>query len=135
MPKTDKIEYAKRIHQIQGWIVDGVQSALIVKQVVANGWCQSDRQAQRMLQTARDEWTKMPEAEMDQRRKIKIAELQQLKRSMKEQYKGTPSGIFAQLAVEKEIVELEGIKPSKKHDVTITNLPEIILPGKPTKDE
>ena len=108
MPKTTKIEYEQRLFTVQGWIVDGIQPTLIIKQIVTSGWC-NERQAERMLQQARARWTKVPEAQIDERRKLKIAELQQMKRSMKEQFKGTPSGIMALMAIEKHIIQLEGL--------------------------
>lgn len=116
--KTDKTEYLKRIFAIQGWILEGVQSALIIKQILNHNWCQSQRHAERMLQQARDLWTSIPEAEISQKRKLKIAELQQLKRSLKEQYKGTPAGISAMARIDKMIIHLEGIAPAKKVEIT-----------------
>jgi hypothetical protein len=111
MPKTNKIEYEKRLFQVQGWIVEGIQPALIIKQIVTNGWCDT-RQAERMLKQAREKWTKVPEAALEEKRKIKVAELQQLKRSLKDNWKGTPSGIMALMAVEKQIILLEGLAPA-----------------------
>lgn len=97
-----------------GWIVDGVQSALIVKQIVAAGWC-DERQARRMLTTARERWTEGPEVEIKQKRQLKIAELQQLKRTLKADYKGTPSAIRAIMEVEKQIIMLEGLNAPQRH--------------------
>jgi hypothetical protein len=112
--RADKTEYEKRIFTIQGWIIEGVQSALIVRQILSSKWCTSQRHAERMMQQARDRWTEIPEAALDQKRKLKIAELQQYKRSMKDVWKGTPSGIRALLEIDKEIILLEGLrKPIK----------------------
>lgn len=114
MAKSTKIEYEKRIFTIQGWIIDGVQPALIIKQIQTQGWAK-ERQAKRLLQSAWSRWTDIPEADLESKRKLKIAELQQLKRSLKEQYKGTPTGVLAQLAVDKMIIRLEGYAPAQKH--------------------
>ncbi len=112
--KTNKTEYLQRIFTVQGWIIEGVQSSLIVRQILSNQWCQSQRHAERMLQQARDLWTDIPEAEIEQKRKLKIAQLEQYKRSLKDIYKGTPAGIRALVAVDKEIIMLQGLrKPSK----------------------
>lgn len=116
--KTTKIEYQKRIYAIQGWIVEGIQSSLITRQILSNAWCTSQRHAERMLKAARDEWTKIPDAEMEQKRRLKIVELQQLKRSMKDQYRGTPSGIRALMSIDKEIILLEGMRKPTKVSLT-----------------
>lgn len=119
--RADKTEYLQRIFTIQGWILEGVQSALIVKQILTNNWCSSQRHAERMLSEARDLWTSIPEAEIDQKRKLKISELQQLKRSLKENYKGTPAGIRTLVSIEKEIILLEGLRKPFKHELTGKN--------------
>jgi hypothetical protein len=116
--RTDKTEYLKRIYTIQGWIVEGIQSALIVRQILNNNWCSSQRHAERMMKAARDLWTEIPEAELEQKRKIKIAELQQYKRSLKDQYKGTPAGIRALVAIDKEIILLEGMRKAVKMELS-----------------
>lgn len=119
--RADKTEYLKRIFTIQGWIIEGVQSALIVRQILTSEWCQSQRHAERMLRDARNLWTEIPEAEIDQKRKLKIAELQQYKRSLKDIYKGTPAGIRALVTVDKEIIMLEGLRKPAKVEVTGKN--------------
>ena len=103
---------------VQGWIIEGVQSALIIRQIINNGWCQSTRQAERYLKAARDLWTEIPEAALDQKRKLKIAELQQIKRSLLEKYKGTPAGIRALMSVDKEIIMLDGLRKPTKVELT-----------------
>jgi hypothetical protein len=118
MAKASKIEYARRIFAIQGWILEGVQSALIVRQIISSNWCTSTRHAERMLKDARDLWTEIPEAEINQKRKLKIGELQQLARSMQERFKGTPAGIRAIVSVQKEIIKLDGIAPPTKVELT-----------------
>jgi hypothetical protein len=113
MPKTSKIEYEKRVFQVQGWIIEGIQTALIIKQIVTHGWC-GPRQAERLLKEARERWIAGPEMEIKDQRKLKVAELQQLKRSMKENWKGTPAAIRALLAVEKQIILIEGLNAPLK---------------------
>ena len=108
MAKTNQTTYQQRVFTVQLWIIEGIPSSLIIKKIIENGWCE-ERQAKRLLQKARDEWTKIADADMEQRRKIKIIELQQIKRGLKEQYKGTPAGIHAIMVVEKEIIRLEGL--------------------------
>ncbi len=134
MPKIDKIEYMRRIFTIQGWIIDGVQTSLILKNIISQGWTEAKsddnkkRSAARMLKDARDLWTDIPEAEIEQKRKLRIDEMKQYKRNLQERFKGTPSGIFALIAVDKEINKLEDLYPSKKIEVTGKN-------GEPIKTE
>lgn len=112
--RADKTEFLKRIFAVQGWIVEGIQPALIIRSIITSNWCESERQAYRMLKKARDLWTEVPEAELAQKRQLKVSELQQLKRSLKEGFKGTPAGIRAMVAIDKEIIMLEGLrKPTK----------------------
>ena len=103
---------------VQGWIIEGVQSALIIRQILNSGWCQSQRQAERYLKAARDMWTDIPEAALEQKRKIKVAELQHIKRSLQDKYKGTPAGIRALMSVDKEIIMLEGLRKPTKLELT-----------------
>ncbi len=117
MGKISKIEYDKRIFAVQGWIIEGIQPALIIKQIIDNGWCQK-RQAERYLREARKRWLDVPEADLEDKRKLKVNELQQLKRTLKERFKGTPSGIRAVLEIEKQIIILEKLKPAKQVEVS-----------------
>ena len=116
MAKSSKLEVEKRIFTIQGWIIDGVQDYLILKQ--AKTQCNvSIIQARRYLKKAYENWKGDEELEIDLKRSAKIAELKQMKRSLKEDYKGTPSGIRALMMVEKEIIKIEGLIV-RKVDVT-----------------
>jgi hypothetical protein len=127
--RADKTEYHKRLFSIQGWIIEGVQSFLIVRQILNNDWCQSERHAKRMLADARRLWIDVEEGDIDQKRKIKVAELQQMKRNLKPEYKSTPGGLRALIAVDKEIILLEGLRKPTKVSVTDSegnDLPTVI---------
>lgn len=127
MPKIPSLDYDKRIFEIQGWIINGVQSALIVKQILDAGWsnakkeCDRVRLAKRMLADARNRWTDIEEGKIEQKRKIRISKLEQYQRSLNEKYKGTPGGIRALVAAEKLIIELEGSKAPTKVEVAGNN--------------
>lgn len=116
MAKCTGLELEKRIFTIQGWIIDGVQDYLILKQAKTQ-WGISLRQARRYLKTAYENWKRDEDVNIDLKKEAKIAELKQIKRSLKEKYKGTPAGIRAVMSVEKEIIRLEGYVV-KKVDVT-----------------
>lgn len=113
MKKASNIEVEKRIFTIQGWIIDGVQDYLIIKQATTQ-WNISPRQAKRYLKNAYENWKADESLTVEDKRAAKIAELKQLKRSLQEQYKGTPGGISAIMNIEKEVIKLEGILPPKR---------------------
>lgn len=107
--RADKQEFEKRLLAVQVWIIESVPSSLIIKQIIDKGWSMSVRHAQRMLTAARHKWVEHESDNITQKRQLKIQQLKQLIRSLQEKYKGTPEGIRAIVAVEKEIIKLEGI--------------------------
>ncbi|WP_445454094.1 hypothetical protein [Flavobacterium sp. 25HG05S-40] len=110
--RSTKIEKEKRIFIIQGWIIEGVQDRLIVKNA-AERWDIDIRQAQRYVREAYESWKKIEGINIDMKRDMKIAQMKQLVRTLKDEYKGTPAGIQAIMAVEKEIIKLEGLELPK----------------------
>lgn len=106
--KTDQIEYQKRLFNVQGWIIQGIPSSLIIKKVLQNGWC-NERNAKHLLKKAKAEWTKIPEADLNEKRIIKLVQLEHMKLDLRPEYKGTPAGIQALMTIEKEIIKLEGL--------------------------
>ena len=116
MAKSTALEVEKRIFTVQGWILDGVQDYLILKQSKTQ-WGISLSQAKRYLKKAYVNWKRDEDVNIDLKKEAKIAELKQIRRSLKEKYKGTPAGIRAIMSVEKEIIRLEGYAV-KKVDVT-----------------
>lgn len=124
MPSVDAITYRRRISQIQGWILEGSPTSLIVQQIIASGWSNAknqenqERTAMNMIRAAREQWITSEEGTLEERRQIKIAELQLLKRSLNARFKGTPAGIRAIIAVEKEIIRLDGLDPAKKIEIS-----------------
>ena len=119
--RATKIEKEKRIFIVQGWIIEGIQDNIIAKNIVER-WGLDIRQAQRYVREAYEKWKKIEGVNIDMKREMKIAKLQQMIRTMKEEYKGTPAGIQAVMSVEKEIIKLEGLEPSKS--LTL-ELPEV----------
>jgi hypothetical protein len=110
--RATKIEKEKRLFIVQGWIIEGIQDNIIAKNIVER-WGLDIRQAQRYVREAYEKWKKIEGVNIDMKREMKIAKLQQMIRTMKEEYKGTPAGISAIMAVEKEIIKLEGLEPAK----------------------
>lgn len=111
--RATKIEKEKRLFIVQGWIIEGIQDRLIVKNIVEK-WGLDVRQAQRYVKDAYESWKKIEGVNLDMKREMKIAKLQQMIRTLKDEYKGTPAGIQAIMSVEKEIIKLEGLEPDKK---------------------
>lgn len=127
MGRATKSETENRVFTIQGWILDGVQNHLIIKQIMTE-WDLSSRQAERLISRAFNEWNEVEGIEVEKKRRMKIAELKQKARSLKAEYKGTPSGLNAILRYEKEIMKLEGLYLPKEKKVTHANDPENPLP-------
>lgn len=117
-PRVTKEEYERRVFIIQGWLVEGVQYGLILRNIMLQKWAQSERHAKRMVKKARENWTSDDENDLHQKRMLKVAELQQMIRNMDDRYKKTPSGIQAMAAIQKLIIQLEGLNPPKKVEVS-----------------
>lgn len=107
---------------IQGWIIEGVQDHLICKKIVEN-YNISIRQAQRLIARAYNDWKSVEGINIEQKRNLKIAKLEQKIRSLKTEYQGTPAGLKIQLEYEREIIKLSGIPHPKV----------LVLEGNPEK--
>lgn len=112
--RSSKLETEKRVFTIQGWIINGIQDYLILKNIEQE-WGVCRRQSKNLLQKAYKIWHEDQEASIEQKRALRIAELKQNIRSMKDQYKGTPQGMTAINQIQKEINKLEGIYPATRH--------------------
>lgn len=117
MPKVDKVEYEKRVRIVQEWILEDQAYSDMVAAIMQR-WGLEDRQAKKYIKQARDRWVDQEQVVIDQKRRLRIEGLKKLKRSMKDLYKGTPSGIDAILKIDKEISKLEGIYPATKLEVS-----------------
>ena len=137
MPKTDKIEYEKRVAAVQGWIIDGVNPSIIAQQIKLKGWSQSDRHAYRIIKAARLKWIEFEDESREEKRKLKIQQLQNRIRGMSHEFKNTPRGLYTILAYEKEISKLEGLyfpAPSKQAAKSNDD-DDFILPPLPGPEE
>ena len=114
--RASKLETEKRVFTIQGWIINGIQDYLILKNIEQE-WGVCRRQSKNLLQKAYKIWHEDQEASVEQKRALRIAELKQNIRSMKEQFRGTPQGMTAVNQIQKEINKLEGIYPAMRHIV------------------
>lgn len=117
MPDIDKIEKVKRIRFVMEWIIDDYVYQDIISQIIAK-WGIGERQAKRYIADARKEWSKHAEGDLDQKRRRRVEALKKLRRSLKDNYRGTPEGIRAVVAVEKELIKLEGLELPRKVELT-----------------
>lgn len=106
----------RRLRIVQEWIIDDHPYMDIVASI-RKQWDLSIPQAKRYIKNARDKWADEEKAIVDQKRRARIESLKKLRRSLKDQYKGTPFGIRALLAVDKEISKLENLYPAIKLDI------------------
>lgn len=116
--RSTKEETERRVFQIQGWIISGVPDYLIIKNIEqqfinSDGHAISRRQAKVLLQKAYAIWQESEEATIEQKRALRIAELKQDIRGMKDSYKGTPQGMSVINSIKKEISKLEALYPAK----------------------
>lgn len=114
--KVTKIMKEQRIFTVQGWLIDAVPNALIIKQII-NNWNLSRRQAVRYLDEAFKEWNTETAATVEEKRQTRIAWLQNEIRSLDPKFKNTPQGKRTLLAFAKEISKLEALYPAKKISV------------------
>lgn len=116
--KVTKLEKEKRIFAVQTWIIDGQSDDTIIREIKSK-WDLSIRQARRYLKQANENWKHDEDIAIESKRAAKIAELKELKRTLKEDFRGTPAGINAIVRIEKLIIRLENIEPPKQHEIKI----------------
>ena len=84
-----------------------VPDYLILRQCVEQ-WGVTERQAKTYKARAYKIWHDANEATLEQERMMSIDRLKTEQRNMKTEYKGTPAGMRANLAIEREINRLRG---------------------------
>lgn len=122
--KCTKADSERRILAIQGWIIDGAQDSLILRQI-QNEWGVGLRMARKYVKKAYENWKQDATIDIESRRSAKVAELQQLKRSLKEEFKGTPSGINAVGRIDKMIIRLQSLEPPRTLKLNVDTAPVI----------
>lgn len=126
MPKivrATKIEKEERSRKVQLWILEGKSDVNIIKEIREN-WGLSSRQGQRYLTTAYNGFRKDQEISIESKRSSKIAELQELIRSIKPDLKGTPAAINAIGRIHKQIIRLQGTESVKRHLIELESTTE-----------
>lgn len=111
--RVSKLETEKRVFAIQGWIINGVPDYLILKNIEQQFKVER-RQSKNLLRKAYEAWHEEEEATVEQKRSLRIAELKQDIRSLKEEFKGTPKGMAVVNAIKKEITKLEALYPIRR---------------------
>lgn len=133
-PRSTQIETDKRVFTIQGWILNGVQDYLILKNIEQQ-YGVGRRQSKNLLQKAYKIWHEDQEATVEQKRSLRIAELKQLARSMSESDKKTPRGIVALMSVHKEINKLEALYPARVHVIKGDTENPLVITDEYTPDD
>ena len=108
MAARSALVHEKRIHQVQSWILQDIPSDMIVRQIIQLDWCK-ERQARVYLKDASERWAKAASNDIETKKRIKIAELQERKRSLKEEFRGTPGGMKILNDIDKMIIALDGL--------------------------
>ena len=111
--RATKIEKERRIFELQGWSIQGVQDYIIIKNIDQK-YGLGRRQCKYLLEDAYKEIHQNQVDDIEQKRIMRIAELKQDIRNMKEEYKGTPRGMAVVNSIKKEITKLEGLYPARK---------------------
>lgn len=130
MLKSDAIEYEKRIRTVQEWILEDWPTCDIISNINAK-WAIQERQAKNYIAEARKRWLLEDDLLMGQKKKLKIASLKKLKRSLQDKYKGTPLGITAILRVEQMIITLDGLRPARRLEIAGKNGNAVQIESKP----
>ncbi len=100
------LEVQKRLRYVMEWVIEDWPYHDIIAQI-RKQWEVSERTATRYIAKAKALWIEKAEADLQEKRLLTIERLKKHKRTLKEQYKGTPAGLFALMAIEKEIIKLE----------------------------
>lgn len=121
--RPDKVEYEKRLMSIQGWMIDGNPSAMIIQNIMLKGWVKSERNAYMYYKAALERWIKYENDTREDKRKMRVQELKNQIRGMSHQYRGTPAGMRAVAKLYGIINKLEGLYFIDKDEdlVTINN--------------
>lgn len=106
MAKADKIEYAKRVHMVQGWILQDFLASDIVEKST-DMWQVSERQAMRYLSDAHKAFQGITEKKAERRLNYHLQRRNKLLRDMEEKYRRTPTGLAIQLSILRDIAKLE----------------------------
>lgn len=104
--KSDKLEKEKRIRIVQEWILQDHIITDIVTQCGAK-WGLSERQAFRYIKEAGEQFKAITEKNLEKRLNYHIQRRNKLLRDLKPEERNTPAGINAQLAILKDIADLE----------------------------
>lgn len=107
--KSSKFEIERRIRNVQEWILDDHTYSDIMRSIV-NKWGVSDRQAQRYIKSAYEEFKEKNELSMDIKKAFYMKRKMKIIRDMDPKVKTTASGARAINKILDSMAELDGIK-------------------------
>ena len=118
---TMAMDVEQRVLQVKKWLIQGLTEREIMKK---QKWGISTRTLRRYVERCRDEWKAVAGDDIEEMRAKKLAELEDLKRSLEAKFRGKPSGIMAIARVEKQIIALMGLeKPVVRYITTPEDSP------------
>lgn len=123
--RSDKIEYEKRVRAVQEWIINSYSYIDIVKQIVQT-WGITERQAKNYIRDGYKRFREANEIDVEELKAASIERRKKLARELDPEYKKTPPGVIALLAVEKDIDKLRGLYV-EKHELNFKGDPKIII--------
>ena len=111
MPKIDKITAQKRINEVHEWILAGEGSTAIKEKIIALDWVKSERQAERIIASARAQWAADSSLNTDEQRVQMVRELQALEKKVKGKQR---ADVKLMLSIKTEIIKLMGLRKPVK---------------------
>lgn len=113
MPKISNLEVKQRVFKITEWIIQGMPVYKLDAKI-AEEFEVGPRQIKRYKEKAMELWRVDVEADLINKRNMRIDDLQNDIANLGEKYKGTPAGLTAILRIKKEISKLQDLYPARK---------------------
>lgn len=114
--KVSRLESQQRIFQVVEWIIQGMPVYKLDAKI-AEEFGIGSRQIKRYKEKAMELWRVDVEADLINKRNLRIDDLKNDIANLDPKYKGTPAGLTAVLRIKKEISKLEDLYPARKIQV------------------
>ena len=111
--RVSNLEAKQRIFKITEWIIQGMPVYKLDAKI-ADEFEVGPRQIKRYKEKAMELWRVDVEADLINKRNMRIDDLQNDIANLDPKYKGTPAGLTAILKIKKEISKLQDLYPARK---------------------
>lgn len=111
--RVSNLEAKQRIFKITEWIIQGMPVYKLDAKI-AEEFEVGPRQIKRYKEKAMELWRVDVEADLINKRNMRIDDLQNDIANLDPKYKGTPAGLTAILRIKKEISKLQDLYPARK---------------------